>query len=83
MSDGKNSSRYPYTYAADYIRGLAGMIPGHGTKLSRADAAHMQTKIAEALGIDREKLSIALADKYLQEREELEKINLNQLFPNT
>ena len=55
--------RYPYTYAADYVRSLA----GYGefcTKLSRSDASRIRSGIALALGIDDAELARKLADHY-------------------
>lgn len=57
----KNDSRYPYTYAADYVRGLAGYGES-GTKLSRSDASQVRQGIATALGMDDEELAKRLAD---------------------
>lgn len=56
-------SRYPYTYAADYVRGLAGYGEG-GTKLSRGDASQVRQGIAAALGMDDAELARKLADYY-------------------
>ena len=56
-------TRYPYTYACDYVRSLAGYNNG-GTKLSRSDASQIRHGIASAIGIDDEKLASMLADYY-------------------
>ena len=56
-------TRYPYTYACDYVRSLAGNGE-HGTKLSRADASRIRCGIAKALGIDDAELAMKLADYY-------------------
>lgn len=53
-----SDSRHPYTYAADYVRILAG-YGASGTKLSRADASKIRQGIATALGMD----DAALAEK--------------------
>ena len=58
-----NDTRYPYTYAADFVRGLAGYGEG-GTKLSRADASQVRQGIAKALGMDDAELARKLADHY-------------------
>lgn len=55
--------RYPYTYAADYIRMNARNLDG--SLLSRSTAAQIQQVIADALGIDKETISRALADKFI------------------
>ena len=59
MSD----SRFPYTYAADYVRILAGYGP-IGTKLSRGDASRIRQGIAAALGMDDAELAMRLAAHY-------------------
>jgi hypothetical protein len=67
--DKSEDTRYPYTYAADYIRSLAGYIaPDYtsGTKLSRADAAKIKEKIAEIIGMSEQELAEKLADYYLE-----------------
>ena len=56
-------TRYPYTYAADYVRNLAG-YGEQGTKLSRSDASHIRIGIATALGMDDAELARKLADHY-------------------
>lgn len=60
----KDSSRYPYTYAADYLRAFAGYGP-EGTKCSRADASQIRQAIARALGMEDSALAEKLADYYL------------------
>ncbi len=57
-------SHYPYTYAADYIRALAG-YNSDGCKLSRSDASAIRSSIADVLGMDDAELAAALADAYL------------------
>jgi hypothetical protein len=59
----ENDTRYPYTYAADFVRGLAGYGEG-GTKLSRSDASQVRQGIADALGMDDAELARKLADYY-------------------
>jgi hypothetical protein len=76
-------SRYPYTYAADFIRSHAGSTPVQilpddlefavpvdlfsSPKLSRGEAAHLSSKIAEALGMDKEIFCQLLAKQYLHD----------------
>lgn len=56
--------RYPYTYAADYLRAM--VKNDDGSFLSRAVMAHVQRVIADALGMeDTLQISRALADKYI------------------
>lgn len=68
MSETKESGRYPYTFAADHIRTKVGDDYGKGL-ISRGAAAQAQQVIADALGIDKEVISRALADAYLREQE--------------
>ncbi len=69
MVETKESSRYPYTFAADHIRMKVGDDYGKGL-ISRSAAAQAQQVIADALGIDKETISKALADAYLREQEQ-------------
>ena len=64
MEENKKSvkdARYPYTYACDFIRALAGYNEG-GTKLSRSDASKIIEGIALAIGMEDRKLAELLAD---------------------
>lgn len=61
-------TRYPYTYAADYVRGLAG-YGEQGTKLSRSDASQIRSGIALAIGMDDAELARNLADHYKANQE--------------
>lgn len=58
-----SNSRHPYTYAADYIRILAGYGEG-GTKLSRSDASRIRQGIATAIGMDDADLAARLSAHY-------------------
>lgn len=67
----KIDDRYPFTYACDYIR----MVAGHnreGTKLSRSDASQIRQTFAKVTGIDDNTLATMLADDYLKNRTSLE-----------
>lgn len=68
----ENNSRYPYTYACDYLRGLAGYGEG-GTKLSRAEASQVRQGIADALGMADYDLARKLADHYKVNQDALTK----------
>ena len=57
--------RYPYTYAYDYIRCLAGYNE-NGTKLSRSDCARLLDDICKFCNIDKEILVRNIADFYLK-----------------
>lgn len=61
-----NSSRYPYTYACDYLRMLSGKQDnGISPRLSRAQASHIRKTISEVMGLDDEEVAKGLADKFL------------------
>ena len=62
-------SRYPYTYACDFIRNL-GPVGGNGVVLSRSDASQIRSGIAQALGIGDEQLARKLADAQLANENE-------------
>lgn len=59
-----NDSRYPYTYACDFIRTL-GPVNSGGVVLSRSDASRIRAGIAKALGMDDKELAEKLADAQL------------------
>jgi len=61
-------SRYPYTYACDYIR-MAGPVGPEGVVLSRSDASQIRQRIADALGMDDNELACKLADAQLVNEE--------------
>lgn len=64
-------SRYPYTYACDWIR-MAGPVGSEGVVLSRFDASRIRTCIASALGMDDRELACKLADAQLTSEEDPE-----------
>lgn len=62
----KTDSRYPYTYAADYLREK--VLNVDGTMLSRAVMAQVCQVIADAMGMENKlPISEALADKFIEE----------------
>lgn len=65
----EKDSGYPYTYACDYIRSLAGYNK-EGTKLSRSDASQIRSKIAEIIGMEDEELAESLADAEMAKTDE-------------
>ena len=65
-----DDTRYPYTYACDYIRSIAG-CDENGTKLSRSDASTICKEIANAINMDREELCSKLADHYKKNEDEI------------
>lgn len=66
----KKSTRYPYTYAYDYLRAKG---PGNGTAdgMSRSDASKIVEAISKATGIPNIALCYQLADYYLEHGEEI------------
>lgn len=63
--------RYPYTYAADFIR-TYGPVSSEGVVLSRSDASKIREAIAEAIGMEDEELAVKLADQQLANEEDVE-----------
>ena len=63
-------TKYPYTYAADFVRIMAG-YGEHGSKLSRADASKIRQAISGALGMDDAEVARKLADFYKTNEEAL------------
>lgn len=66
----KSDSRYPYTYANDYVRSLAGYKNGD-TTLSRSEASKIRTGIAQAIGMDDMELAMKLSDYYQLNEDEI------------
>jgi hypothetical protein len=65
-------SRYPYTYACDYIRRFSPIRPGEGVVLGRSDASRIRQGIAVAIGMPDEKLAALLADRFLLDEQDEE-----------
>ena len=75
----KNSdSRYPYTYACDYLRQFGGVDAG-GVRLSRSDASQIRQAIAKAIGMDDEELAKKLADYAQANDAELSEAHMRNL----
>lgn len=70
-------TRYPYTYAADYIRSIAGYHE-NGTKLSRSDASQIRQVIANIIGLDDNVLACKLADYYQANEDEIIQKSVNE-----
>ena len=66
----KSSTRYPYTYACDYMR-IAALGFGESS-VSRADASAMRKAIAKAIGVDDEELARKIADYYITHEAEID-----------
>lgn len=79
MISHKEDSRYPYTYACDLIRMVAGYSSA-GSKLSRLDASLIRTKIAEIIEMDDEELAIKLADYFKENEEKLTNDGVNEFM---
>ena len=69
-------TRYPYTYAADYVRSLAG-YGEHGMKLTRSDASQIRSGIAAALGMDDAELARKLADYFKANEDAITEMQAN------
>lgn len=67
-------SRYPYTYACDFIR-TYGPISKEGVVLSRSNASQIRQAIAKAIGIPDRELAKKLADAQLANNEDDEFLN--------
>ena len=66
----KTDSRYPYTYAADYLREK--VKNDDGSSMSRSVMAQVQQVIADAMGMSNKlPISEALADKFIEANVEL------------
>lgn len=67
----KNSSRYPFTYACDHLRGkVDDFCPELGMRIpsiSRSEASQAIKAIAEAIDWSHEALAERLADIYLRD----------------
>jgi hypothetical protein len=69
----KTDSRYPYTYAADYLRET--VRNDDGSLLSRSVMSHVQQVIADAMGMENKlPISEALADKFIEANDKDSKI---------
>jgi hypothetical protein len=68
-------SRYPYTYACDYIRQFSPVRPGEGVVLGRSDASRIRQGVAVAIGMSDEKLAALLADRFLLDEQNEEFVN--------
>lgn len=78
MSD-KTSSRYPYTYASDYLRAFGG-ADSSGAKMSRSEASQIRGAVAKALGMDDAELAAKLADYYLANDAEVSEKSMRDLI---
>jgi hypothetical protein len=72
MREQFSPSRYPYTYAADFLRAHPEMVPGHIRQKmvvieSRSDASQARSLWADELGIDDADAAEVLANAYLKE----------------
>jgi hypothetical protein len=67
-------SRYPYTYACDFIR-AASPVNHEGVVLSRGDASQIRKHIAKALCMDDHELACKLADAELERQSDPQEVN--------
>jgi len=63
-------NRYPYTDAADYVRGM--IAKDCGILLSRSDASYIRKLICENIDVDDVAVAVILANKYLDKSEGIE-----------
>lgn len=75
----KTDSRYPYTYAADYLRAFGGVDSG-GVKMSRSEASQVRCAVAKALGMDDAELAAKLVDYYIANETEISEKSTRELF---
>ena len=68
-SPGVPDSRYPYTYADDFVRAIPEPT-SQGCKLSRSEASQIIHAIADAIGWRHETLAARIADAQLAKSEE-------------
>lgn len=59
------STRYPYTYCADYLREIVGDDYGKGL-ISRSAAAHIKGAIADIIDMSEKDLAEQVAEKYIE-----------------
>jgi hypothetical protein len=71
MTMSKEHSRYPYTYACDYLRTFGG-YDSSGTKMSRGEASQIRQAISAAIGMDDHELACKLADHYIENQKEID-----------
>lgn len=74
-----SDSRYPYTYACDYLRAYGGADKG-GVKMSRSEASAVREAVAKAIGMTDEELAKKLADYYNEHEEEISDYSSNILM---
>lgn len=81
----KQSTRYPYTYACDWLREA-------GIALDRSQAAQTISKLSDKMGVPRDDLARILAEQYcnfwsqieeLEEKRKLDFLNWRQALLNT
>jgi hypothetical protein len=72
-------ARFPYTYAADYVRGLAG-CGKNGMTMSRSEASQIRSGIALALGMDDAELACRLAEYYQANEAEINKAQVTAIL---
>ena len=66
----RESGRFPYTYACDFIRAIPEKtdtpIGRIGVILSRSDASRIRQEIASVIGISDEELAESLAERFIE-----------------
>ena len=64
MKRKETDSRYPYTYACDFLRSAAPWDE-HGCTMSRSDASQVRQLMSLALGMDDKEVAERLADTFI------------------
>ena len=79
MKNKETDSRYPYTYACDFLRSAAPWDEG-GCTMSRSDASQVRQLISLALGVDDKEVAERLADTFLNYEPKIYVFKTNDRF---
>jgi predicted protein tyrosine phosphatase len=71
--------RYPYTYAADFVRSFSECDSG-GVRISRSEASQIISGVAAALNLDPQKLAEKLADYAKENEPEITRRSVSRLM---
>lgn len=74
-----NPSRYPYTYAADYLRAYSD-CDSHGVRLSRSESSQIRQAVARAISMNDAELARKLADHYLANQSAIDEQSTRRLI---
>ena len=79
MKNKETDSRYPYTYACDFLRSAAPWDE-HGCTMSRSDASQVRQLTSLALGVDDKEVAERLADTFLNYEPKIYVFKTNDRF---